>query len=230
MPCGMLKAVLMCSALLIFGCSDPNKGESKNSHIRGIDVSHYQGEVDWKLLEENITFAYIKSTQGAHTVDKLYHQHWKAIQKTTILRGVYHYFDPSIDPKLQALHFIKTTNLDFGQLPPVIDIEAFEHQNTESVIHSLRVFLDVFEKNSTCKAVIYTSPGFWNQLDSKAFSEYQLWLADYGDKALVPEGWSAWLFWQYSSEGQLSGIESKVDLSAFAKTKSELMDLKCQKS
>ncbi|WP_199610620.1 glycoside hydrolase family 25 protein [Flocculibacter collagenilyticus] len=203
---------------------------SSEDYLKGIDVSHYQGKVDWhKVASTGVHFAFVKATQGIHTIDKQYHHNWHQTKKAGIKRGVYHYFDPSLDAQQQAKHFLSTTQHDFGELPPVIDIEAFENVSAKQVIDELKLFLSHVSETTMCKPIIYTSPGFWSQLNDHEFGEYALWLAEYSVKPRIPDGWSSWLFWQYSSKGKVHGINSPVDLSYFSSSTQALEALSCSK-
>lgn len=199
--------------------------------LTGIDVSHYQGEVDWSTVSQQpIHFVFIKSSQGHATVDSQYKNNWQQTAQTELLRGVYHFLDPSVDATAQAEHFAATTQGDFGDFPPVIDIEAFEKQSADEIIQVLDVFISHLEDRFGCRPMIYTSPGFWDQLDNHRFGEYSLWLADYASQPKLPNGWDNWIFWQFESNGELAGIKGKVDKSRFAGDAEKLQRLKCKVS
>ena len=219
----------MCLSLV--ACSDStqnNDSTGNNDKINGIDLSHYQGKVDWKKLNDSaVAFVFIKATEGHHTVDKSFNNHWKGSSHTKLLRGVYHFFDPAVDAKSQALHFLATTAADFGDFPPVVDIESRQQQASTEILAALTVFLSVIEQKTSRKPMIYTSPGFWDSLDSKKFSDHHLWLADYSKKAKLPKQWHEWLFWQFSSGGIVDGVEGNVDMSVFSKGRNALEQLKC---
>jgi lysozyme len=218
---------------MLISCTEPEKPLSSMTKpsLVGVDVSHYQGLVEWNLVAKHgVAFAFIKATQGERTVDGQYTQNWQSSKKAGLLRGVYHYFDPSIDALKQANHFITTTNKDFGELPPVVDIEAFEDNNAVDIIHALKIYLTKIEKVAGCRPIIYTTHGFWNSLNSNGFSQYPLWLADYAKQAQLPKGWKKWLFWQFKSQGVVPGINGHVDLSYFSEGKHTLEKLACKNS
>ena len=93
-------------------------------YIRGIDVAHWEPEIDWmKLRAQEIRFAFIKATQAADYVDNKFLSHWTGAKQAGILRGAYHFIDPRVDGRLQAENFLRTVKLEPGDLPPVLDLE-----------------------------------------------------------------------------------------------------------
>jgi GH25 family lysozyme M1 (1,4-beta-N-acetylmuramidase) len=93
-------------------------------YIRGIDVAHWEPEIDWaKVRAQEIRFAFIKATQAADYVDDRFLPHWREAKQAGILRGAYHFIDPRVDGRLQAEHFLRTVKLEPGDLPPVLDLE-----------------------------------------------------------------------------------------------------------
>ena len=196
----------------------------------GIDVSHYQGDVDWDEVEkDSVSFAFIKASQGQNTVDSKYARNREQVSKTGILYGIYHYLDPSVDAAAQAAHFADVSGGDFGHFPPVVDIEAFENETAAEVIDVLNTFVATVEQQFGCKPMIYTSHGFWNQLDDHDYGGYRLWLADYASNPELPNGWSDWQFWQYQSTGKVDGVAGEVDRSRFNGDVDALGALACGK-
>jgi lysozyme len=93
-------------------------------YIRGIDVAHWEPEIDWsKVRAQEIRYAFIKATQAADYVDDRFPSHWTGAKQAGILRGAYHFIDPRVDGRLQAEHFLRTVKLEPGDLPPVLDLE-----------------------------------------------------------------------------------------------------------
>jgi lysozyme len=93
-------------------------------YIRGIDVAHWEPEIDWAKVRANeIRFAFIKATQAADYVDDRFQSHWTGAKQAGLLRGAYHFIDPRVDGRLQAEHFLRNVKLEPGDLPPVLDLE-----------------------------------------------------------------------------------------------------------
>lgn len=92
-------------------------------YIKGIDVAHWEPQVDWgRVRAQDIRFAFIKATQ-ADFADSMFGTHWAGAKQAGILRGAYHFIDPRVDGRRQAEAFLRTVKLEVGDLPPVLDLE-----------------------------------------------------------------------------------------------------------
>lgn len=98
------------------------------NYIRGIDVAHWEPQVDWaRLRAQDIRFAFIKATQ-ADFADSMFESHWAGARRAGILRGAYHFIDPRVDGRRQAEAFLRTVKLEPGDLPPVLDLEDLKDE------------------------------------------------------------------------------------------------------
>jgi WD40 repeat protein/energy-coupling factor transporter ATP-binding protein EcfA2 len=206
---------------------------SQAEGVKGIDVSQFNGEVDWVEVETaGYAFAYIKATEGDSEVDERFAANWENIQQTGMLRGAYHFFRFDFDPLDQAKFFVEVVNLAEGDLPPVVVFEALSQAPDPALLENLRIFLTSVEEFTGRRPIIYTSPIAWQNLtgsgDLKAqsavsqsgvinASDYLLWVANYTDAAqpTLPSGWGTWAFWQYNGEGEVSGVPEVVSLNRF---------------
>ena len=194
--------------------------------IAGIDVSHYQGEIDWNAVAAHgARFAFIKATEGVDNVDPQFATNWQAAHAAGLLRGAYHYFDPSQDAAKQADHFLQTVTMDDASLPPVVDVEVSGGLSPSDLSSALRVWLEKVAEGSGSKPIIYADPTFWRSHIVGDFSEYPFWIAEYGPEAHVPDDWSSWTFWQHSQSGQVPGVTGPVDMDRFAGNEKDLEDL-----
>ena len=90
---------------------------------KGIDVSHFQGNVDWaKVKATGAAFAFAKATEGTATIDKMFATNWPAMKNAGLLRGAYHFFHGSKDATDQANFFLSKFSVVAGDLPPVLDV------------------------------------------------------------------------------------------------------------
>jgi lysozyme len=194
---------------------------------QGIDVSHYQGTVNWAAVRQaGCSFAFIKATDGLTVVDPMFQQNWTQAQQAGLLRGAYHFFRANDDPQDQA-NFFCTTVGSPGELPPVLDVEINSGVSNSQVISGIEIWLQAVESWAGCRPILYTSPGFWDSLGTSSFGAYPLWVAEYGVSApKIPSGWESWTFWQYSQGGSISGISGNVDLDYFSGTLEDLRTLK----
>lgn len=199
-------------------CPQPPAGpEMVSSRIQGIDVSHDQGTIDWtQVADAGKRFVFIKATQGITETDPHFQANWQGAKAAGLLRGAYHYYQPGDDPVKQAEHFLSVVSLEPGELPLVLDVETLGSQTASELVSGLRIWLAAVQKSTGATPIVYTDPGFWNGLGTSDFSEYPLWAADYNAEGpVLPAGWTAWAFWQYSESGTVSGISGPVDLDVF---------------
>jgi len=189
--------------------------------IHGIDVSSYQGNIYWPAVAQmhdqdvNIKFAFIKATEGLKDVDRQYKRNWQKAKETNITRGAYHYFLATKSGRLQAQNFIKTVQLQPGDLPPVLDVEELYGVRPDSMRSRVNAWLNAVENAYSVRPVIYTSASFYKNFLGHDFDEYPLWVAHYFVKEQpgVDEGW---YFWQHNATGKVNGIKTRVDFNVFS--------------
>jgi lysozyme len=197
--------------------------------LQGIDVSHYQGSVNWSSVKNAGTvFAFAKATDGNTYTDPQFRTNWQAMQAAGILRGAYHFYETNDDPVTQAQNFINAIgSLAANDLPPVVDIEIFKGNfGSASVAANLQTWMDTVEKALSRKPMIYTNTNFWNETINADFSKYPLWIAEYGvSQPKIPSSWKNWNFWQSSQSGSVAGVTGSVDTDVFAGSMSDLLGL-----
>ncbi|MBV2225872.1 MAG: glycoside hydrolase family 25 protein [Sphingobacterium mizutaii] len=188
--------------------------------IFGIDVSQYQGDISWdEVLTINgefpVDFIYIRATMGEKAKDSKFRSNWKAVKKRNKLRGAYHYFRPNENSLKQANNFIKTVELEPGDLPPVLDIEEMpRNQSMDSLKTGLKRWLVQVEKHYKIKPVLYSGDKYFADFLEKEFADYTLWIANYNFWVEKPK--KHWNFWQFSEKGTVKGIKGPVDLNLFS--------------
>ena len=202
--------------------------------IRGIDVSHFQGTINWqKVAASNVAFAYTKATDSVGFKDTHFTANYDGMKSNGILRGAYHFFRPKADAKAQAdsfLHVVK--ELKPGDMPPTLDVEKDDGKSPAVIIKGVQVWLDEVEKALGRTPIIYTFGNFWNTklAGTSEFSEHPLWIAHYTSKPkpIMAKGFSKFTIWQFTSEGggAVGGISGKgLDLDRFNGTLEELRKL-----
>jgi lysozyme len=205
-----------------FGVNVPDKYT-----VHGIDVSHYQGFINWKSVKKmniediKIDFAFIKATQGVKTLDLHYHQNQFRARNAGIKVGSYHFFVVSKDPLVQAKFFYRNIVTKSGDLLPVIDIEKDFGVSDKNIRKNLKVCLDYLEQKIGKKPIIYTNPGFYHRYLQDEFEEYPLWVSHYNGKN-DPDINRKWQIWQISERANINGIKGYVDLNVL---KGDLDDL-----
>ncbi|NJM48600.1 MAG: hypothetical protein HC860_22530 [Alkalinema sp. RU_4_3] len=199
--------------------------------LAGIDVSEYQGEIDWQAVADSgVSFCFVKCTEGAQSSDPMFATNWAAMKGVGIIRSAYHFFVASKDPVVQANNFLRLTQKvwEDSDLPPVLDLEKTYFLNPSTVIDRAQIWLNTVEKALGRKPILYTFPNFWHESlgDIQRFSNYPLWIAHYEtDTPWVPGGWKDWTFHQYSESGRTPGIEGDCDLNTFKGNLDDLQKL-----
>ncbi len=200
-------------------------------YIFGIDISHYQGTIQWDSVknlpfDKEISFVYIRATAGSDTEDKQFKTNWEQAKNRKIIRGAYHYYRPDENSLQQAQNFINTVSLKKGDLPPVLDIEKQATvQSMKKLKKGLKKWLLKIEKHYGMQPIIYTPDVYYrNFLSDTSFHNYRFWIANY-NKILAPAHNAQWTFWQFSQRGKISGINHDVDFNVFRGTLSDLKKL-----
>ncbi|WP_316800684.1 glycoside hydrolase family 25 protein [Pedobacter frigidisoli] len=189
--------------------------------IHGIDVSYYQGKINWPLVKEmkedevKISFAFIKATEGLLQVDPYFQRNWREAPKAGIVCGAYHFFRPKKSGKAQAKFFLQVVHIEKGDLPPVVDIETLDGVSPLRMRLELSDFLTYVEMKTKVRPIIYTGLKFYEDYLEDKLDEYPLWIAHYYQPKLrLAEG--KWKFWQHSDKAKINGIGHVVDFNAFS--------------
>jgi len=185
----------------------------------GLDVSEYQGKIDWELIENvdgnyPIEFVFIRATAGNDREDEQFEENWLGAKKRKMIRGAYHYYRPNENSLEQAKLFIKTVRLRKGDLPPVLDIEKLpKGQSLDSLKIGLRRWLKAVEAHYKVKPIIYTGEKYYDDFLKDDFSDYLFWIANYNFYREKIE--DDWLFWQFTEKASVLGIKGNVDVNIF---------------
>ncbi|HEX8391300.1 MAG TPA: GH25 family lysozyme [Longimicrobium sp.] len=222
------RAAAVVGALLLGACDTVPTGTSPfTDQVEGIDVSHWQGTIDWNAVAaDRVDFAFIKATEGGDYTDPRFAANWTASARAGIPRGAYHFYRPQTDAAVQADLFLRVVQPQAGDLPPVLDVEVTDGRSAQAIAAGVRTWMQRVEQATGRRPILYVRAGFWNQNVGAAMPEYPLWVAHYDVvEPAIPAGWSRWTFWQYSQTGRVAGITGDVDLNHFAGTRQELRGL-----
>ena len=209
----------ICLLILIFnvihtvklytGAIPPEKPDFEKYPVKGVDVSRYQGNIDWHVLsEQDVTFAFIKATEGSAYQDPCFTYNWRESQNSNVYVGAYHFFSYESSGKTQAQNFIETVGTLNGNLPPVVDLEFYgkyvseplSKKETRAILNEL---LEKLEEHYGVKPIIYTTiKAYYHYILGGGYGKYPLWMRDTYREPLV-----SWEFWQYSDEGILEGYD-----------------------
>lgn len=204
------------------------------SRAKGIDLSSWQPGVNWTLVPAFLVFAIFKSSEGYGYTDPEYAKNLAATKGKRV-RGIYHFFRPSLNIQLQANLFSSLYNAAGVELAPVVDFEVTDSLlPVDRVCTALQAFCAEVTRQTGKRVILYTGAWFLNQFSAsaKAFmTGLDLWLAAwpwnsaadistnfaaYDSQAqtfnpTIPAPFSSWVFWQWGSMGNYPGIASQYD-------------------
>ncbi len=200
------------------------------TYKHGIDVSHFQGKIDWSVVDEKTSYVYLKATEGITYTDPRFHENASKIAGSDIPAGAYHFYEPSDDATQQAAHFVNTIMQYPLKLRPVLDIEITGGKSPKNISRGAKAFLAYVEKHTGCKPIIYTYASYWDDNLGKTFNDYPFWLADYSDKPEPPQKRKTYNLWQHSQTGFQKGIEGTVDRDLYQGTHEGFDLLMCSKT
>ncbi|MGM9868385.1 MAG: GH25 family lysozyme [Sodaliphilus sp.] len=185
----------------------------------GIDVSHYQGNIDWEKVasDKNIKFVYIKASEGATLSPKYYHLNIVEIRQAGIPVGAYHFFHPGVPVEKQFKNFTQQVKKEEQDLVPLIDVEKPGKVEQKALADSVKKFADMLEKYYGCRPMIYTGSAFYNKYLIHRFADYPLFIARYSAAKPVLKDGAKWVLWQFTEKGKVDGIKDNVDMSRFNK-------------
>ncbi len=219
-----IKVASLTTQLRIFDVLQHHKNE-----VFGIDVSHYQGNINWTKVSKiqdsfPISFVFVRATAGSVKQDRKFDENWVKSKARGFVRGAYHYYRPNENSLLQADNFIRSVRLEKGDLPPVLDIEDIPRiQSMDNLKKGLRKWLKRVEQHYGVKPIIYSGESFYNDHLYNDFSEYTCWVANYNYYVENIDG--DWNFWQFTDKGSVYGVKEYVDVNIFNGSKKELLQL-----
>jgi GH25 family lysozyme M1 (1,4-beta-N-acetylmuramidase) len=190
--------------------------------VTGIDVSAFQGDVDWAAVAAGgAKFAYARASEQADIPDRFFPTNYREAKANGLYVGAYHRARPDVSGgKAQADFFVDNAQYvsDGRTLPPMLDIEwprstwpglnACYNLTPTQLAAWIRDFVDEVARRTGRLAMIYTNPNWWNPCTNRntTFGANPLFNSGYTPSPPPPPaGWSTWTFWQYSDSGTLPG-------------------------
>lgn len=191
--------------------------EDTCSHVHGIDLSHYQGEVFWETVGQNTktAYVYLKATEGGDRIDERYEKNIDLAHRYGLKVGSYHFFRPKSPLHLQLQNFMTQCRPGEQDLIPMIDIETTGGLPTDVFCDSLITFLAMVEKAYRQQPLIYTYRNFYNKHLLGKLDDYKLMIAMYTPEEPVLDDRRDITMWQYTSKGRIVGVSGYVDKSRF---------------
>ncbi len=200
-----------------------NLSVSSSAHVFGIDISHYQGHINWKELQTShhpIKFIFIRSTMGTDGKDHRFLENWKNAKNYKYLRGAYHYYRPNENSTLQFNNFKSVVKLQAGDFVPILDVEKESKHGKENLRKGVLNWLKLAEEAYGVKPMIYTGLAFYKDILKGHVDDYPIWIAAYSGKHRLKG--TSWTFHQFTERVRVNGIKTKVDGNDFNGTLEEL--------
>jgi len=220
----------ICVVLVYNGIVLLNNPSDKKFPVKGVDVSSYQGDIDWPVLaEQNLKFAFIKATEGSGFIDPRFEYNFEQAQKTDLFVGAYHFFSYDSGGKAQAEHFISIVPKIENMLPPVIDVEFYGDNeknppNKAAVQKELTTMIEALKEHYDCYPIIYAVEKSYDLYISNAFTECDIWIRGVVFQPDELSDGRRWTFWQYTNRARLkgySGREKYIDMNVFSGTEED---------
>jgi lysozyme len=189
------------------------------TQLLGIDVSHWQGKMDWKRSKEaGVQFAFIKATEGLNHVDTQFKANVDGCGEAGIPYVIYHFWHNNVETDAQFANIARA--YEYAKCPIALDVEMFAAnllptQNAKLIVD----LVNGIQRNMKMLPTIYTSASKWNAQIAQftKWKELPLWVANYEvSQPLLPRDWNDWMVWQYKSKGNGAkfGAESQfIDLN-----------------
>lgn len=190
------------------------------SVIHGIDVSKWNGDIDWATVKSTgkAGFAMIRASYGYEDTDPRLADNVRGCEENGIPYGFYHYMyaKNTTEAHMEAAYFLNVISGYSPEYPVVLDIEEsfYDGMSKEEVTDIVVAFMEDLE-NAGYYAMIYSYAKFFDDnLIYDRIADYDIWVACWGDEEKLFENFSYhYGMWQYSETGKLDGIEEYVDLN-----------------
>lgn len=200
----------------------------KGAIVDGIDVSQWQGEVNFVAVRSaNYRFAIARAASGTKP-DEKFATNWSRMKSAGLIRGVYQYFRPALDGATQANVLLdiveRAGGLEASDFPPVIDVEELGGRTPAQMMAEVRKWVDVVQRRTGRRPIIYANQHWEEEYDNPSNLGLPLWVAKYTTQwcPQIPSAWNDWVMWQYSEKGSVPGIQGPVDLNRFNGTLADL--------
>jgi lysozyme len=219
------------------GDAKPHPGAASASQyaIHGIDISRWQGDIDWRQVRAAGTrFAFMKATEGGDHIDPRFQQNWANARAAGVPTGAYHFVywcRPAHEQAQWFVQHIPSTN-DHLSLPPILDVEWNGHSRTcprkvspELAREKMRLMLRELEAHTGRKPIIYTDIPFHKDVleGTTEFNEYPFWIRSTAARPEERYTNRRWEFWQFTTTGRVPGIRGDVDRNAFYGSEKEFI-------
>ena len=225
----VLIALLTAAILAYFGVIQLNHPSEEAYPVRGVDVSSYQGTIDWAVLsEQGISFAFIKATEGSGFTDPNYSVNLQGAVDSGLRVGSYHFFSFDSSGETQARRFISAVPKTDHMLPPVIDIEFYggneaNPPDAATVREELETMIGMLKEYYGLNPILYATEKSYEHYLANNFIGNDIWIRNVFTSPSLSDH-RVWTFWQYSDKAVLNGYhgtEKAIDMNVFCGSKEE---------
>jgi len=202
----------------------PGVAKAHRYPVHGIDISKWQGEIDWaEVKRAGTAFAYIKATEGGDHLDERFHANWAGARAAGVPRGAYHFVFWCRSAEEQAAWFKRNVPRDADALPPVLDAEWNGHSKTcpkkidpELARQKIAILLKAMREHTGKKPIIYTDIPFHADVFEGHNIDHEFWLRSVAAEPHEKYNARNWKLWQFTTTGRVPGIKGAVDRNVYA--------------
>ncbi len=230
---GLVKAVGTGSAVITVTASNGVSGNFSitvyNDKLKGIDVSKWQGSINWKkVASDGVDFAMIRSSYGSEHTDEYLKKNVAGCEKYGIDYGFYHYtYAKTVsEARKEAKYFLSRIKNYDPTYPVVLDIEEefYKEMSRKKVTDIIVAFMTELEEAGYYATLYSYSKFFSDNVTASRIAKYDIWIASWGDEEKLNDNYDGqYGMWQYSSTGKVDGIDEDVDLNYAFKDYAELI-------
>jgi lysozyme len=208
------------------------KGETEP--VIGIDVSHFNGDVDWESIPKNrVKFAFIKVTQGGVYFDSNFTKNFEGAARAGIKIGVYHFYNFCDDVRSQFANFahaLSKVTFDKDPTPISLDVELWPdqagsnipslareascalHSGNDKIRSDIKFISDLIRSKYGVKPILYGNDYLLDQvLGEETIKQFTVWRSKLGLYKGPPK--QPWDIWQYSINERVNGVKGTVDMN-----------------
>lgn len=213
--------ILLCTIFSLFIMIYPSLAiePSSSSIYEGIDISEYQGYIDYKKVKQDgIQVVYIRSSEGNNYIDPYFETNYRNAKENGLYIGCYHYLTAKTveEANEQASFFISLIRGKSIDCKLAMDFESFDNLTNEEVNKISLIFLNKVKELSGKDVIVYSDIYNATNLFYGEITNFPLWIAQYDVEEPSDNGnWSKWEGFQYTDAGIINGINGYVDRDKF---------------
>lgn len=199
--------------------STESNASAQNTQYRGIDVSAWQGEINFNRVKDaGIEAVYIRAGEGVNITDRYFERNYENAKAAGLKYGFYHYVTARTvsEAEEQADFFAALIRSKPYDMKAAMDFENLSGLTADEAVAIAKAYLERLEQRSGHTPAVYSDAYDARTVWRSNLTKYPLWVADYGVREPGSiGGWSSWSGFQYSDKGAVSGISGHVDLDYF---------------